>query len=157
MSLFGVEIIDRLHENCSLRDESNPMRRVIDDTIGEWLSRFDEKPFFDMFFLDSASDGYLDKWGVEYNVPRRPGESDDDYRQRLIYETLGYLTIPYLRSVYGLVVYSYSEDFDVSDNTLVSDNPVLSGLKMTSASSDVQSILSKKFVIGSDLSFIEVE
>ena len=49
----------------------------------------------------------------------------------------------------------YVSSFDASDNDLTSDNPYISGRKMSIASDDVQSILSKKFVIGTDLTFLE--
>ena len=156
MSVFGTEIIDRLHENSALRDKANPMRKIIDYGIGEWFDRYEEEFDFDNFFLDTASGGFLDLWGKCFNVPRRLEESDDDYRQRIILESLGHLTVPYLREVYGLVLYCYVADFDPTENMLTSDNPFACSSHMTVASDDIQAILERKFVIGTGLTFITV-
>lgn len=156
MSVFGEEIIDRLHENSSLRSIGNPMRKIIDDGVGEWFDRFVEEHDFDDFFLDSATGGYLDAWGREFNVPRRLDESDDDYRHRIVLESLGHLTVPYLQEVYGLVLYCYVTGFDIKDNMLTSDNPFLSTRYMTVASPGIQEILFKKFVINNELLCIDL-
>ena len=157
MSMHGEEIINRLHQNTSLLNPSNPMRRIILNTIGEWLDRHDDFSLYDGIFMDSAKGTYLDLWGRDYNVPRKVGESDDDYRKRLYYEVLGYLTIPYLLNVYELPLYVYVASFDASDNDLTSDNPYIPGSKMSIASDEVQRVLSKKFVMGTDLTFLEVD
>ena len=156
--MYGEEIIERLHQHTALLNPGNPMRQVILGTIGAWLDNHEDSGLLDGVFLDSASGGYLDLWGRDYNVPRKPDESDDDYRLRIVYETLGYLTVPYLLNVYNLRLYTAMSDFDVTDNTMVSDNPYISSYGfMTIASDDVQGILDKKFVIGTGLSFIEVD
>lgn len=157
MSVFGEEIIDRLHENSPLRGVGNPMARILDYGVGEWFDRFVEDNSFDDFFLDTATQGYLDAWGREFNVPRRLDESDDDYRHRIVLESLGHLTVPYLRDVYGLTLYCFVEDFDPLENTLTSDNPYACSNHMTIASEDIQAILGRKFVIGSELIFIGEE
>ena len=158
MSIYGSEIIDRLSVDCGLRNPLNPIGKLIDYGIGEWFDGFVESNDYDNFFLDSAVGGYLDKWGRDYNVPRKPDEDDESYRKRLYYEVLGYLTVSYLLIVYGLTLYSYQADFDVSDNTMVSDNPYLNSYGfMTVASDDIQSVLAKKFVVDTGLTFIEVE
>ena len=157
MSSFGSELFDRLHEDCSLRNPLNPVHKILDYSVGEWFDDFMGGDFFSQFFLDSASGGYLDKWGADYNVPRRVDESDDDYRKRLYYEVLGYLTVPYLLNVYGLPLFVYVASFDAGDNDLTSDNPYISGAKMSIASDEVQRVLSKKFVIGQELTFLEVD
>ena len=154
MTLYGEEIIDRLHEKSVLRDTSNPMAKIIDYGIGSLLGDCDSDSFFDQFFLDSASGGYLDLWGKSFGVPRKLGEADDGYRQRIILESLGHLTVPYLREVYGLTLYCYVSGFDASDNDLTSDNPYACSNHMTVASEEIQAILTKKFVIGTGLTFI---
>ena len=158
MSSYGSEIIDRLGESSGLRNPLNPVAKLIDEGIGGLFDIFVESNDYDYFFLDTAVEGYLDKWGRDYNVPRRPDEDDESYRKRLTYEVLGYLTVPYLLNVYGLTLYSLVADFDVTDNTLVSDNPYLCSYGfMTVASDDVQSVLERKFVVDTGLSFIEVD
>ncbi len=157
MSVFGDGIAERLHFESPLNDPDNPGRRVIDGTVGEWLTQFDEFPFLEQFFIGDASGRYLDLHGRDFGLPRTFEEVDDDYRQRIVLESLGHLTVPYLLEVYGLVLYCFVEDFDPSENTLTSDNPYACSRHMTVATDEVQGILGKKFVIGSDLSFIEVE
>lgn len=154
MSDYGEEIIDRLGENCGLRKPGNPIRDLINDGVGEWYDRFVAENDFDNYFLDTATGGYLDLWGKDYGVPRKLDESDDDYRQRIILEALGHLTVPYLQEVYGLTLYCYVADFDPPDNMLTSDNPYACSNHMTIASVDVQNILNRKFVIGQELAFI---
>lgn len=155
MSRFGEEIIDLLHENCSLRKSDNQVRKIIDNSVGEWFDSFDNQNFFEMFFLTESTGAYLDQWGKIYNIKRKLDENDDDYRQRIILESLGHLTVDYLIDVYGLTLYSYIPSFNVSDNDLTSDNPYLghNGF-MVVASDEIQRILSKKFVIGSELVYI---
>ena len=156
LSFFGEEIIDRLHEKSALRNKSNPVRKIIDNGVGGWFDRFDDEDFYNMFFLDSTTDGYLDCWGKEFNVPRKLNESDDSYRQRIILESLGHLTVPYLQEVYGLTLYCYVADFDPTDNDLTSDNPLACNNYMCIASDEIQSILNRKFIIDTGLTFIDL-
>ena len=155
MSIYGEEIIERLHENSALQDTSNPMRKIINDGIGAWLDNFDENSLYENVFLESATGEYLDLHGKDYGIIRKIDESDEDYRSRIVHESLGHMTADFLRRVYNLTVYTYVEDFDVTDNTLVSDNPYLSNEYMTVASDELQNILNKKFIIGSGLTFLE--
>ena len=157
MSVFGEGLIERLHTNSALRDNDNDMRRILDYGVGEWLDKFDDEYLGEEVFLESATGKWLDLHGKEFGVQRKPSESDDDYRERIVYEGLGHLTVPYLVDVVGLVLYCFVADFDVADNSLTSDNPYACSQYMTVAPSEVQSILSRKFVIGSGLSYITIE
>lgn len=155
MSDFGEEIINRLPETSSLHDKDNPARKLLNKSIGEWLFAFEEANWFDMFFIDSSEEVYLDLHGKEYNVKRRIGESDESYRKRIIYETLGHLTVDYLLTVYDLRVYVFVEDFSVNDNDLTSDNPYLSSHGfMVVADDNVKNILNNKFVLDSNVSWL---
>lgn len=156
MTFFGEAIIDRLHPKSELRNPDNPVRKIIDYGVGGWFDNFDELDFFDQFFLDSASGKYLDLWGKDFGVPRKLDEDDDSYRRRIILESLGHLTVPYLQEVYGLTLYCYIQDYDPTQNTLTSDNPFACNRYMTVADETVQSILNKKFVMGTGLTFITV-
>lgn len=149
MSDFGEEIIERLGSNSNLSVDSD-FGKIIDRTIGEWLQRIDEEPFFEQFFLQSATGQYLDLHGRDYGVRRRLEESDEDYRERIIYEVLGHLTVPYLIDVYDVELYYYIPDFNVSDNTLTSDNPYIvdSVFMGVAPSLTVKNILNKRFVLG---------
>ena len=157
MSVFGDGIIERLHNNTVLADPDNPMGKIIGNGPGEWLDHYDEEYLGEEVFLESATGKWLDLHGKEFGVQRKPSESDDDYRERIVYEGLGHLTVLYLVDVFGLVLYCFVADFDVEDNTLTSDNPYACSQYMTVAPSEVQSILSRKFVLGSGLSYITIE
>ena len=37
MSIFGEGLIERLHQDTILRDPSNPMRKILDDGVGDLL------------------------------------------------------------------------------------------------------------------------
>lgn len=157
MSIFGEGLIERLHQDTILRDPSNPMRKILDDGVGEWLDRFDDEYLGEMVFLESATGKWLDLHGKEYNVPRRLNESDDDYRERIVYEALEHLTSDYLVSVYGVKLYSFVPLFDARDNTLVSDNPYLciSGLMGEASDDSLISILGKKFILDNEIYWLK--
>ena len=158
MSMFGEEIIDRLNENCQLRQESNPARKLINNTIGEWLDNFNDTSFFEQLFLNEAKGKYLDIHGQAYNVYRQLEESDEEYRQRIVYEVLEHLTYNYLNDVYKIGMYKGSHTFDIQDNTLVSDNPYLFNDEIIcTASDEIQSILNHKFVLDNRIIWLNEE
>ena len=136
MSDYGEEIIDRLNENSNLRNTSNAMNRVINNTIGEWLESYDNAGLFEQVFLTTSSEGYLDLHGARYGVYRKPTETDIEYYTRIIYESLGHLTANYLEDIYELSIYvnvveaasgvigRYNTDF-ANPVLLTSDNPYI--------------------------------
>jgi hypothetical protein len=155
LSDFGEEIINRLPDTSSLHITTNPGRKVIDTTIGEWLTAFDDEDWFNQFFLDSATGPYLDVHGKDFNVKRKLDETDEDYRQRIIYETIGHLTINFLKEVYGVELYTYVPGFDATENTLISDNPyICSNGFLGVADSVTRNVLDKKFVVGSEVTWL---
>ena len=92
--------------------------------------------------------------GVDKNIPRKIDESDDDYRQRLILESIGHLTINFLRKVYNVELYTYVDDFDVN-NTLVSDNTYISDKGFIGVADEMtQQILNKKFVLDNGVEWL---
>ena len=111
----------------SLQDDGNPLRIVLDRSVGEWLDGF-EQPF-EQLFLTTATGGWLDAHGKDYGVSRRIDESDESYRQRIIYEKLDNLTAPLLSDVYNVDLYAFVEDYNPKENTLTSDNPYREGNK----------------------------
>ena len=156
MTVFGDGLIERLNEESSLQDPTNPMHRILDLGVGGWLDDYDENSLQEQVFIDSSTGNYLDLHGKEYGVKRKVDESDDDYKERIILESLGKLTVEYLQEVYGLDLYVYIQDFSMSDNILSSRNPYLAGTDgfMSVVPTDIQSLLSKKFVLDSALHYI---
>ena len=153
--MFGEGIINRLHENCSLRDTSNPVRPIIINTIGEWLDNHPPEELMEGVYLQSATGKYLDLFGKDLGVARRFNESDEHYRSRLVYESLGYLTVNYLNSVFDLNIYSYVPEFNVETNVLTSDNPYINlGGFMLNAGDDAKISLSKKFITGTNINWV---
>ena len=74
--MYGEGIIERLHENCSLRNTDNQMRKVFINTIGSLLDKFDIYGSMEAPFLQNAEGVYLDLQGNDMNVKRRLDESD---------------------------------------------------------------------------------
>lgn len=154
--MYGEAIIDRLHPRCSLRDENNPVRKVLINTLGAILDEFDIQGSLDAPYLQEARGVYLDLHGKDLNVPRRSGEADDDYRRRLYYEVLGYLTVAYLLNVYELDLFVFVQDFSLTGLTLTSDNPyICGGGFMSIADEETQRILENKFILGSGLTWLQ--
>ena len=152
---YGEGIISRLHENCSLRDTSNPFRSIVINTIGAWLDNHDPSELMEGVYLQSASGKFLDLHGNDLGIRRKLDEGDEHYRQRLIYQSLGCLTVDYLVNVYDLVLFVGVDDFDASENMLTSDNQyIVSEGFMTVADEETQGILESTFVLESGLEWL---
>ena len=152
---YGEGIINRLHPDSPLRQEGNPARTLIMKTIGAWLDNYDVTELYDNGFLETATGKWLDLYGQDLGVVRQLDESDEDYRTRLVYESVGNLSMDYLLNVFDLSVYSFREDFNVVDNTLVSDNPFLNtGGYISVAEDDVISIIDRKLLLDGSVSWV---
>ena len=60
MSEYGEEILERLSENSSLKSANNPARKVIMNTLGEWLDNYDDN--FENLFLNESVGEYRLSW-----------------------------------------------------------------------------------------------
>ena len=109
VSTYGEGIINRLHPNSPLRQEGNPARTLIMKTIGAWLDDYDVTNLYENSFLETATGDWLDLYGRDLGVVRQLDESDDDYRTRLIYESVGNLSMDYLLNVFDLSLYSFQQ------------------------------------------------
>ena len=147
MSDFVDVLVDLLPEHNALKKKDNQLRKVLDKTVGSWFDDHEAQNIYDNVFLDTATGKYLDLFGKDYGVSRRLGESDEDYRLRIIQEKNDNLTPAYLQSVYGLTLYAYISGFNVKNNTLTSDNPYLSNEYMSVADDEIISILNHKFIM----------
>ena len=98
MSDFTDAFLDLLPENSSLKNKDNEGRRVIDRTVGVWFDNHTTTDFMDNLFLNTATGKHLDLFGADYGVTRQLNESDEDYRKRIIFEKLEYLTAENLQS-----------------------------------------------------------
>ena len=154
MSDFVDALVDLLPEHNSLKRRNNPLRQVLDKSVGEWFDQHSVQRFYDNLFLQSATGGWLDLHGRDYGVYRRIGESDEDYRRRIVFEKLDYLTTELLLTVYGVGLFSYRMDFDLTGNTLVSDNVYLSEEFIGVSDNDTISILDKKYVLDTSVTWV---
>ena len=154
MSDFIDMMVEMLPVNSQLQKKDNPVRVVLDRSVGAYMDTF-EIPY-EQIFLTTATGGWLDAHGRDYGVPRRLDEDDEHYRQRIIYEKLDHLTPSLLADVYNVKLFTYREDFDVSNNTLVSDNPhiVQNESFLSVSDEDTISILDKKFILDSVITWI---
>lgn len=155
MSDFVDMLTEMLPMHSSLQDKNNPLRKVLDYTVGEYMDNL-EQPF-DMLFLDTATGGWLDSFGRDYGIFRKPDESDDDYRTRIVYEKRDNLTANFLTDIYNAGLFSFREDFNVTENTLVSDNPYLSSKYIGVADEEVINILDSKYVINNGITWVNSE
>ena len=155
MSDFLDALVDLLPEHNSLKKPDNPLRRVLDLSVGEWFDNHSIQALYDNLFLMSAVGGYLDCHGRDYGVYRQLNESDDSYRERIVQEKLDHLTPEYLLELYGLTLYVYVASFDVSDNDLTSDNPYINRYGyMSEASNEIKSILNNKFILDGGVTWL---
>lgn len=152
MSDFINVLIDMLPVHSQLQKKDNSLRKVLDYTLGEYMDNLAD--IGDMLFLDSATGGWLDAFGRDYGVSRRLDESDDSYRERIIFEKLEYLTAHNLQEIYGLPLFAYVSSFDATDNDLTSDNPYIADRYMSIANTDLQNTLNKKFILDGGITWL---
>lgn len=98
MSTHGKGIIERLHPDTPLRNNSNGGNKFIHNTIGEYLDNYVRRDLKKQLFLLHATGKYLDIHGEEREVKRNPDESDDAYRERILLEKHMHNTIPELKA-----------------------------------------------------------
>lgn len=148
MTENGEKILDMIPDTSMLSNPSNPMYKIIDKAVGGWLDNFEDQDLDSQLFLTSATGKYLDLHGQDYNIRRRLDESDEDYRNRIIYESMGRVTVNFLLDIYGVQLYVYVDNFDVSKNSLTSDNPYMPNEGYFAVVEDTaKSILDKKFIL----------
>ena len=152
MSDFFEMMADMLPLRSAIHNKDNQLYKVLDKSMGEYMDNVALD--FNNLFLDTATGGWLDAFGKDYGVPRKLGESDDDYRNRIIFEKLEYLTASNLQEIYGLTLYAYVTRFDAHRNKLTSDNPYTSNRYMALNDDDLKAILSKKFILGDSIKWI---
>lgn len=157
MSDFFEMMLDILPLHSNLQKTDNPLRTVLDRSLGEYMDNISTERVFNGLFLNTAEGGWLDAHGRDYGVVRKLDESDEDYRNRIVFEKLEYLTARNLIDIYGLTLYVFVEDFNVAENCLTSDNPYISNKYMSVADSEMQTILNKKFIVGDAITWLEVE
>lgn len=162
MSEKGEILIERLPLQSELRNEDNPMRKILLNTIGEWLERYNVDEWFKQHFLNEATGKYLDLHGKQFNIKRKENEDDEKYRERIKYIIIGHLTIPYLKNIYNIKIFNKPENY-TDGYTLLSDNEYYleSGNNIDimgyygMAEEEIKELLNKKFIINSGITWLE--
>lgn len=148
MSDFIDALVDMLPEHSALKNKDNELRKVLDYSVGAWFDAHDVQDFYEQLFLTSATGKYLDLHGKDYGVYRKVDESDEDYRSRIVFEKLEYLTAQNLQDIYGVGLYVLVDGFNPNDNDLTSDNTYIGSEYMGVADTDTQAIINGKFILG---------
>ena len=86
MSVFLDLLCGLLPLHSVLQVEGNELRKVLDRSIGEYFDNVDD--IKEQLFLSSATGSWLDVWGRDFGVPRKLGEGDEEYRERIVFESL---------------------------------------------------------------------
>lgn len=145
-SLYTKDIIEQLN-NPNLEDTEHPFRKILDGTVGEYLSNYDNH-IYDLF-LTRATGGYLDRHGEMYKLYRREDESDASFRQRILMEEFIVQSTSDFLSL-DVMLWVYFTDI-LDKNVLSSRNPYLkdkheAGFMFSATGSDSEYIQSKFFV-----------
>jgi hypothetical protein len=83
------------------------------------------------------------------------GEGDEEYRERIVFEKLEYLTVGNVMEFYGLTLYAFVSLYNPTENQLTSDNPYIADRYMSIADKSTQEILDKKFILDSGVVWID--
>ena len=142
-------ITDSLPQESLVR--GTPWEEFLNNTIGYFFEILEEEVELmnEGLFIESASGKYLDLHGKDLGLPRKVGESDDDYRNRLLIEPLDEFNIMTLSEVYDVQLLTYKSD--KTDLTLLSDNHFLSNEYFIDASDELWGIIQRKFITGNVL------
>lgn len=153
MSTTYIEMFtEMMSMSSSLQDESNQLRKVLDKTIGAWFDNHEN--ILEQMNLLTANGNWLDCWGKDFGIPRKQDETDDSYRERIIFEKLEYLTSENLQNIYGLTLYVNINNFNPPNNTLTSDNQYISTEYMSYADESLKKIINNKFIIGDSIKWL---
>jgi hypothetical protein len=120
-----IDTVTSLMPSSSSFDGSD-VQEVLDHTIGPYFDDLAERveEVIDAPFLTEATGEYLDiLHGKLYGISRKDGESDDDYRSRMIFQCKEGVRVPDLLEL-GCKVYDHVPHFNV-DTVLTSRNTML--------------------------------
>ena len=147
--MSNTAVTDLLPWNNSIR--GTPYEELVNNTIGYFLEKLEEEieHINNGLFIESAEGKYLDLHGKDYGLPRKEGESDEDYRNRLLIEPLDKFNLTTLYEVYDVQLLTYKSD--KTDLTLLSDNHLLSNEYFIDCSNELWTIINNKFIVGNVL------
>lgn len=142
---MNTVITDLLQDKSNIKD--TPFEELINNSIGYFfeLIEADTEELKNGMFLNTAEGKYLDLWGIDLNLKRINGESDEDYFNRLFFLPTDCLTPELIYTVYDLQLLSYDSDAD--NLTLLSDNHFISKKYYVDCSDSVWEQLKQKFIV----------
>ena len=140
-------ITEFLPSNCQATDDDNPFKQFLDNTIGYFLDVVDEQTdeLNTSMFVQESVGKFLDLHGVDYNLKRLPNESDEDYRNRLLLDSLDRFTFEWLYELFDLQLLTYNDDYE--DNMLLSDNHYLNNQYFIDCTDEIWNVINRKFVV----------
>ena len=147
--MSNTAITDLLPLNSNIR--GTPYEELLNNTIGYFLEQLEDEieRINNGLFIESAEGKYLDLHGKDYGLPRKDGESDDDYRARLLIEPLDKFNLSTMYEVYDVQLLTYKSD--KTNLTLLSDNHLLSNEYFIDCSDELWGIINNKFIVGNVL------
>ena len=118
----------------------------LNNTIGYFLEKLEDEieEINNGLFVESANGRYLDLHGKDFGLPRYEGETDEDYRARLLVEPLDKFNLRTLYEVYNIQLLTYNED--KTDLMLLSDNHLLNNEYFIDCTDELWSIIDSKFI-----------
>ena len=96
-------------------------------------------------FVQESVGKFLDLHGVDYNLKRLPNESDEDYRNRLLLDSLDRFTFEWLYELFDLQLLTYNDDYE--DNMLLSDSHYLNNQYFIDCTDEIWNVINRKFVV----------
>lgn len=142
-----MKITDYLSSNSKLRDDDNPFKELINNTIGYFFELIDNDTdeINNSVFIQEAIGKYLDLHGKDLGYLRRNNESDEDYRNRIILDSLDHFTFNWCYALYDLQFLTVTNNYD-KDTMLLSDNHYLEKKYFVVCNQDTFSRIQKKFI-----------
>ena len=141
-------ITDFLASSSKIQDETNPFHQFLNNTIGYFLDVIDEETdnLNVGIFVQESTGKLLELHGVDYGLKRLSNETDEDYRHRLVLDSLDRFTFNWLYTLFDLQLLCYKDNYN-PQTTLLSDNHYLDNKYFISCSDEVWSIITKKFIV----------
>jgi hypothetical protein len=142
-----MKITDYLSSNSKLQDDDNPFKELINNTIGYFFELIDNDTdeMNNSVFIQEATGKYLDLHGKDLDYLRRNDESDEEYRNRIILDSLDRFTFPWVYALYDLQFLTHNSEYD-KDTMLLSDNHYLNKKYFVVCTQDTFSSIRKKFI-----------
>ena len=130
--------------------KGSDLEEVLEASFNSFLEEFQENSILDAynsFFERLAEAEALDRLGELYGIKRHYGESDEDYRRKIIFHADKMISEGDLEEL-GCTVVEYEEDYD-TENMLLADNIIESSrLLIICPTQEIYDLVSRNIFIG---------